>query len=237
MVHQLRYERNHFTQRPLLMFCRPSDTSSHPSSRCVPGARPAIQPDLPMRLPSPLPPMFPHHGLSCSILRHQNGFGTRGTTNGCSGERKSKRQTEMGPYGGISNPVAIEPLPHRRSRVSSPVPPEPGHPSVNKKAEWNEKTFPRMGDITDLRDPQVARLDQAFSNYPLWTIQKVIFVCSMDNAARGRTPLARNSAKDAAVSPSLTKDSETETSVAVPDDLSTLESPFIPTSPTWIWGE
>ena len=157
----------------------------------------------------------------------RNGFGTRGTTNGCSGKRKSKRQTEMGPYGGISNPVAIEPLPHRRSHVSSPVPPEPGHPSMNKKAEWNEKTFPWTGDITDLRDPQVARLEQAFTNYPLWTIQKVIFVCSMVTAARGRSPLVRNSARDTAVPLSSMKDSKMKPPVAVPDHLSTSESPFI----------
>jgi len=77
-------------------------------------------------------------------------------TNGCSGERKLKQQTEMGLYGGISNPIAIEPLPHRWSHISLPMAPEPGHPSVNKKAEWNKKTFPWTGNITDLRDPQVA---------------------------------------------------------------------------------
>jgi len=132
----------------------------------------------------------------------------------------------MGPYGGISNHVAIEPPPHRRSRVSSPVPPETGHPSVSKRAEQNERIFPRTGDITDLRDLQVARLDQGFSNYPLWTIQNVIFVYSMDTAARGRSPLARNSAKDDAVPPSSMKDAAMQPPVAVHDDLSTSESPF-----------
>jgi len=69
--------------------------------------------------------------------------------------------------------------------------PETEHPLVGKKAELNEKIFPRTGDITALHDPQVARLDQTVSNYPLGMIQKVLIVCSMDTAARGKKPSRR----------------------------------------------
>ena len=189
----------------------------------------AIQTELPVCMPSPSPlrPMFPHHGLSRSALQHQKWlWNTRYDEWMQWRAEVETAEAEMGPYGGISNPVAIEPPPPLRlPRVSSPVPPETEHPSsASKRAELNEKIFPRTGDITDLHDPQVARLDQTFSNYPLWTIQKVLLVCSMDTAARGGSPLARNSGKDAAAPPSSMKDAEMKTPVGVPHDLPTSES-------------
>lgn len=185
----------------------------------------AIETDLPLRSPSPLRPIFPHHGLSRSALQHQKWLWNSRYDEWMQWQAEVETaEAEMGPYGGISNPVAIEPPPLRRLRVSSPVPPETDHLSVGKKAELNEKIFPRTGDITDLHDPQVARLDQTFSNYPLWTIQKVLFVCSMDTAARGGSPPAQNSGKDAAPPPSSMKDAEMKTHVAVPYDLPTTES-------------
>lgn len=109
---------------------------------------------------------------------------------------------------------------------------ETDHPLVGKKAELNEKIFPRTGDITALHDPQVARLDQTFSNYPLCTIQKVLFVCSMDTAARGRSTPATASGKvdhhgqcqDTDASRGMMKDVEPKTPAIVPDDLPTSES-------------
>ena len=186
----------------------------------------AIQTDLPVRSPPPLRPMFPHHGLSRSALQHQKWLWNARYDEWIQWRAEVETaEAEMGPYGGISNPVVIEPPPPlRRPRVSSSaasptIPPETELPSVGRKAELNEKIFPRTGDITDLHDPQVARLDQTFSNYPLWTIQKVLFVCSMDTAARRRSPLARNSGKDAAAPPSSAKEAEMKTHVAVPHTL------------------
>jgi hypothetical protein len=110
------------------------------------------------------------------------------------------------------------------------MPSDTEHASVGKKAELNEKIFPRTGDITSLHDPQVARLDQTFSNYPLWTIQKVLFVCSMDT--RGGSPLSRELGKvdhhgdrqctDAP--PGTMKGAEMKTPVVVPHGQPTSES-------------
>jgi len=120
--------------------------------------------------------------------------------------------------------------PSRRSRAPSPMSPEAEHPPVGKKAELNEKIFPRTGDITALHDPQVARLDQTFCNYPLWTIQKVLFVCSMDTAARGLPPAQRvdhrSGNRDIDAPPSTTKGPDDEE--GVPHDLPTSESSAIP---------
>ena len=153
-----------------------------------------IQTDLPVHPPPPLRPMFPHHGLSRSALQHQKWlWNTRYDEWMQWRADVESAEAEMGPYGGISSAVTIEPPPLWRSRAPSPMPPEVEHSPVGKKAELNEKIFPRTGDITALHDPQVARLDQTFSNYPLCTIQKVLFVCCMDTAARGRSPLSRDS--------------------------------------------
>jgi len=136
--------------------------------------------------------MFPHHGLSRSALQHQKWlWNTRYDEWMQWRAEVEAAEAEMGPYGGISSADSIAMPPSRRSRAPSPMPPAAEHPPVDKKAELNEKIFPRTGDIMALHDPQVARLDQTFCNYPLWTIQKVLFVCSMDTAARGMPPARR----------------------------------------------
>ena len=189
-----------------------------------------IQTDLPVRPPSPLRPMFPHHGLSRSALQHQKWlWNTRYDEWMQWRAEVETAEAEIGPYGGILNAAAIEPPSLRRPRIPSPMPPES---PVGTKAELNEKIFPRTGDITALHDPQVARLDQTFCNYPLCTIQKVLFVCCMDTAARRRSPLARDSGNvnnhsgshDANPRPSMTNGIEGE------ERALTLDGPSAPES-------
>ena len=192
-----------------------------------------IQTDLPVHPPSPLRPMFPHHGLSRSALQHQKWlWNTRYDEWMQWRADVETAEAEIGPYGGISNAATIEPPPTRRSRVPSPVSPEAELSPVSNTAELNEKIFPRTGDITALHDPQVARLDQTFCNYPLCTIQKVLFVCSMDTAARERSPLSRDSgnanhhsdSRDTDATLSVTKGAEGEERALAPPDSPTLES-------------
>jgi hypothetical protein len=155
---------------------------------------PSIPSELSMPMHhQPMRPMFPHHGLSRSALQHQKWLWNTRYDEWMQwrADVDSAEAAEMGAYGGITpNPTVIEPPPPlRRCLRSSPVLPEPEYAAgVDKKAEMNEKIFPRTGDLTDLHDPQVMRLDQTFSNYPLWTIQKVLLVCSMDTGARGEGP-------------------------------------------------
>ena len=192
-----------------------------------------IPTDLPMHPPSPLRPMFPHHGLSRSALQHQKWlWNTRYDEWMQWRAEVETAEAEMGPYGGISNAAAIEPPPFRRSRIPSLMPPETEHSPVNKTAELNEKIFPRTGDITALHDPQVARLDQTFCNYPLCTIQKVLFVCSMDTAARERSPLSRDAGnvnhhddnEDTDVTRSMARGAKGEERALAPHDPSMSES-------------
>lgn len=187
-----------------------------------------IPTDLPVHPPSPLRPMFTNHGLSRSALQHQKWlWNTRYDEWMQWRADVETAEAEMGPYGGISNAAAIEPPPLRRSRVPSPMPPEAEYSPVSKTAELNEKIFPRTGDITALHDPQVARLDQTFCNYPLCTIQKVLFVCSMDIATRERSPLSLDSgdvdhhsdSQDTDATPSTTKGAKSEERAPAPYDL------------------
>ena len=89
-------------------------------------------------------------------------------------------------YGGITSTAIELPPPLRccSCMSSSTVIPESEYaPAVagGKKLEMmNEKIFPWTGNLTDLHDPQVVWLDQTSCNYPLWMIQKVLLVCSMD---------------------------------------------------------
>ncbi|KAH8982906.1 hypothetical protein EDB92DRAFT_1819707 [Lactarius akahatsu] len=145
---------------------------STPPPILVPDAFPDQDPlPTPSELPMPMhrPPMFPHHGLSRSALQHQKWLWNTRYDEWMQwrADVDSAEAAEMDAYGGITNPKSEY---------------------VGKKAEMNEKIFPRTGDLTDLHDPQVVRLDQTFCNYPLWTIQKVLLVCSMDTAARGEGP-------------------------------------------------
>ena len=178
---------------------------STPPPILVPDAFPEQDLPVPSIIPSELPmhhqplrPMFPHHGLSRSALQHQKWLWNTRYDEWMQwrADVDSAEAAEMGAYGGITpNPTAIEPPPPFR-RCSSPMPPEPEYAAaVGKKVEMNEKIFPRTGDLTDLHDPQVMRLDQTFCNYPLWTIQKVLFACSMDTTARGEGPRSRDSEK------------------------------------------
>ena len=192
-----------------------------------------IPTDLPIHPPSPLRPMFPNHGLSRSALQHQKWlWNTR--YDEWMQWRAEVETAEMGLYGGISNAASIEPPPFRRSRIPSPMLPEAEYSPVNNTAELNEKIFPRTGDITALHDPQVARLDQTFCNYPLCTIQKVLFVCSMDTAARERSPLSRDSgdvnhhsdSQDSDPTRSTTKGANCEERVPTPHDSPTSKSAF-----------
>ncbi|KAI9438720.1 hypothetical protein H4582DRAFT_193609 [Lactarius indigo] len=152
---------------------------------------------IPSELPIPMhhqpmhrPAMFPHHGLSRSALQHQKWLWNTRYDEWMQwrADVDSAEAAEMDAYGGITNPSMIEPPPPLRRASSSPVLPE-----SECTGKMNEKIFPRTGDLTDLHDPQVVRLDQTFCNYPLWTIQKVLFVCSMDTAARGEGLGSRDS--------------------------------------------
>ncbi|KAI9456362.1 hypothetical protein BJY52DRAFT_1187884 [Lactarius psammicola] len=157
---------------------------------------------MPMHHQQPLRPMFPHHGLSRSALQHQKWLWNTRYDEWMQwrADVDSAEAAEMDAYGGITSPSAIEPPPPLRRCLrasSSPMPPESEYAAVGKKTEMNEKIFPRTGDLTDLHDPQVVRLDQTFCNYPLWTIHKVLFVCSMDTAAScSRDPVTADERAD-----------------------------------------
>ena len=193
----------------------------------------AITTDLPMHSPPPFRPMYPHHGLSRSALQHQKWLWNTRYDEWMQWQAEVE-SAEMGAYGGVSNTATIEPPPLRRYRASSPVPPEPEYTPVGTKMQLNEKIFPRTGDITALHDPQVARVDQTFCNYPLWTIQKVLFVCNMDTAARGKSPHGeisekvnrRGDSKVIDAPPSTNKDANEEDRALVSHDLPPLDSPI-----------
>lgn len=45
--------------------------------------------------------------------------------------------------------------------------------------DMNAPIYPRVGDISALRDPYSVNVDRSFLNFPLWTIQKMLYVYDM----------------------------------------------------------
>ena len=67
--------------------------------------------------------------------------------------------TEIGPYSGISNAVAVR-LP-KGGPAFRPYTSRSRTFAVDQKTEINEIILPRTADIMALHDPQVARLDRS----------------------------------------------------------------------------
>lgn len=91
-----------------------------------------------------------------------------------------ERIAQASAYGGIVD-VAIPEPPSSRSRSTSPT--KPARSAEKGRVEMNPNIFPRTGDLSSLHDSEAAMIDRAFCHYPLYTIQKVLFVHGMDTRA------------------------------------------------------
>lgn len=62
--------------------------------------------------------------------------------------------------------------------IASTPPPNP-NPNPNP----NSKIYPRIGDLSALRDPYSAAIDRCFCRFPLWTMQKALFMFDLHHRA------------------------------------------------------
>jgi hypothetical protein len=58
-----------------------------------------------------------------------------------------------------------------------------GYASRELAQDLNAPIFPRVGDISALRDPYSANVDRCFFRFPLWTIHKTLYVFDMHQRA------------------------------------------------------
>ncbi|KAG1748344.1 uncharacterized protein EDB91DRAFT_1113546 [Suillus paluster] len=58
-----------------------------------------------------------------------------------------------------------------------------GYASRDFAQDLNSSIYPRVGDISALRDPYSANVDRCFFKFPLWTIHKTLYVFDMHQRA------------------------------------------------------
>jgi len=173
---------------------RRSISSSHLPLAKEPPARPPSAPFLfPVSNLSPLSPHHPgtqtpstspnplelnHHGLSKSALMHQKWFWSTRHDEWATWEAQMEEADVISDaYGGMAIlPGTCPALSRsrytstRRTQPSSPCPsPNPANPRI----------FPRLGDISALRDPYSVNIDRCFCHFPLWTVHKTLYMFDM----------------------------------------------------------
>ncbi|KAI0064222.1 hypothetical protein BV25DRAFT_1837021 [Artomyces pyxidatus] len=147
-------------------------------------------------------PALPHHGLSRSALQHQKWMWNARYDEWMQWQMEMDHAAaEASVYGGIVDMPAASPPPFLRARSASPA------PEAKVKTEMNQNIFPRTGDLSSLRDPQAATLDRTFCNYPLCTIQKLLFLFNVDVGSAGRVGKEWGTLGDRESSPGIDADS------------------------------
>lgn len=166
-----------------------SMNSSHPSAN-----EPPIRPPPAPFLLAPLSPLshcrgmtpssarqpleINHHGLSKSALMHQKWFWSARYDEWAAWEAQVEQVNNLcEAYGGMAILPGTCPGLNRHKDPSSRnnSPPSPG-PSANPA---NPRIFPRLGDISALRDPYSVNIDRCFCHFPLWTVHKTLYMFDM----------------------------------------------------------
>lgn len=121
------------------------------------------------------------HGHSRSALSHLKEFWHSRFDEYAKLEAQTIQNTA---YGGIvevnRSRDALRALLSRLTRVPNtpPAPPEAPQPLL-PSANPNAPIYPRIGDLSSLHDSRSATLDRAFCNYPLYSINKILFLHDM----------------------------------------------------------
>ncbi|EIW78291.1 hypothetical protein CONPUDRAFT_167328 [Coniophora puteana RWD-64-598 SS2] len=135
---------------------------------------------------------YPHHGYSRSALLHQKwlwhsrreewiAWENRDRDSKTGVRSPSPEHSIEGAYSGITEhyDARDEPLPRPAcppsgwERELEDVP--PGHVGQDTDAP----IYPRIGDLSALRDPYCVNVDRCFHHFPLWMIHKTLYVFDM----------------------------------------------------------
>ncbi|KAG1775572.1 hypothetical protein EV702DRAFT_942480, partial [Suillus placidus] len=138
---------------------------------------------------------YPHRGFSRSALLHQKSFWTARHDEWLEWQAKEvKRRIDHGicaqdpgsAYAGITLADTQEAsgLPSQiRVPLSGLERDFGGYASRDFAQDLNAPIYPRVGDISALRDPYSANVDRCFFRFPLWTIHKTLYVFDMHQRA------------------------------------------------------
>ncbi|KZT24868.1 hypothetical protein NEOLEDRAFT_1178946 [Neolentinus lepideus HHB14362 ss-1] len=179
---------------------KPSRISITPAPENIPPSPPSPPP--PVYQPSPLAshnrqPLdcsqiisrhnYQHHGLSRSSLHYQKWFWHVRHEEWQEWEAQiEEAQASATAYDGI----AAQPRPPQRGpprdRVMVSEAPPPSYSRFHS-ADPNAPIYPRAGDLSDLRHGQSVHLDRWFCFFPLYKVQKKLFLHDMECRAKDRS--------------------------------------------------
>ncbi|EGO03989.1 hypothetical protein SERLA73DRAFT_69788 [Serpula lacrymans var. lacrymans S7.3] len=167
--------------------CTSSET--HIPEPVRPTAQTATTPENTSSLPIPLSPSakqalrlaYPHHGFSRSALMHQKWFWSSRHDEWVEWQA---RQDECKLRAGDAEnscpaPTCSEEDPHSRSPSSGLDRDVPVQSQNRFVQNMNAPIYPRIGDVTALRDAYSVNVDRCFCQFPLWTIHKMLYLFDM----------------------------------------------------------
>ena len=149
---------------------------------------------------------YPHHGFSRSALhqqkilwnsRHEEWAEWQSRME--QGEAPTHESETSDAYTGLATagPRLVQsPPPYMRTPPSGLERDLADHPPSKHQQDIHASIYPRVGDITALRDPYSVNIDRCFFKLPLWTLHKMLYVFDMEQ--RSASPAASTSAGDAA---------------------------------------
>ncbi|KAG0702064.1 hypothetical protein DFH29DRAFT_1048529 [Suillus ampliporus] len=173
--------------------------------------------DLKVQIPTPVSRIhtqrlnYPHHGFSRSAFLHRKSFWTARHDEWLEWQAKEvKRRVDHGVCAQDPRSAYTGIMLADAQGISGPpsqfrVPPSglerdfEGCASGDSAQDLNAPIYPRVGDISALRDPYSANVDRCFFRFPLWTIHKTLYVSDMHQ----RTVLISEHMQDSASSGSL----------------------------------
>ena len=132
---------------------------------------------------------YPHHGFSRSALLQQKTFWNSRHEEWAEWQSRMEqgeahRQESVGndAYTGLATvqPRVVEsPPPYMRTPPSGLERDLADNPPKKHEHDVHSSIFPRVGDISALRDPYSVNIDRCFFRYPLWTLHKTLYVFNM----------------------------------------------------------
>ncbi|KAF8842966.1 hypothetical protein BDN67DRAFT_278874 [Paxillus ammoniavirescens] len=132
---------------------------------------------------------YPHHGFSRSALLHQKSFWNSRHDEWMEWQSRAERDEARkrsletnNAYTGITtveSRVIGGPPPHIRISPSGLERDLQEYPPRKYELDVHAPIYPRVGDISALRDPYSVNVDRCFFKFPLWTIHKTLYVFDM----------------------------------------------------------
>jgi len=192
----------------------PSDTFFAPSDDPMDEVVVELQAPIPVRPPSvqiqvgaqesmpqsrttPQRLNYPHHGFSRSALLQQKTLWnsrheewTEWLSRMKQGEKEESRTNDA--YTGLATarPCGVQSPAYMRTPPSGLERDLADHPPRKDEQDVHASIYPRVGDISALRDPYPVSIDRCFFRFPLWTLQKMLYVFDMQQRSASLAPSA-----------------------------------------------